>query len=346
MNDEAIFLNNVNLNGFPDTFAHELYHFVGDGDPVHMPIATDPTHSSDPRNLIAAGNLLWSPGMPANLLGAGQPPFSINQNIGVVGPLISAFGDGSPHVGGVDQLISAQADRIFQPTTPKFIQKNLDQHEKGNKVDWNFVVDHAVIAVGDLDFGLEGLANADNHPGIDTLFWGLDSTVSPILPGPADNNGGQDRTGLGIFDPNFPDFSDPAFRVADIFSLSTRYSDSDTNQLGNLSLREGSLDYRLFFLGAGGQIVRGTLIDVFTGGWTDNTAVDNYLGRWLSPIDAVGIFIEAEELPFHEGTTQIDAVIASHAVLKDFGDAPDSYKARVPGSGVKPWGPQPRHSRG
>ena len=336
--NESIVLDNLApQTGFPDTFAHELYHFVGDGDAVHQPLAEDAGHSSDPRNLIADGSLLWSPGMPANQLDPGQPPFSINQNIGVVGPSISIFGDGSPHVGGVDQITSAQADRIFQPANgaAPFIQNNGDRHAKGDRVDWNFVVDHAKISKDSKDFGLEGLANADPHPGIDDLFWGRGFTVAPFIPAPDANNGGQDNQQLGMF-PATPDFPlDKIFRSVDIFSLSTRYSDSDTDSSGNLTLRDGALDYKLFFLGANGQTVPGALIDVFTGGWTDNTAVDNYLGRWLSPIDAVGIFIEAAGLPTHEGTAQIDAVIASDAKVKDFGDAPDSYKTLLASNGPR-----------
>ena len=321
-NNDGIFMANIVANSNPpsnrgnDAFAHELYHFLGDGRAVHQEIQddpatpnkneADPAHSSDTKNIV-------------------YPSVTSPNSIRNVGPQLS------PTVGGKVQITSEQAERIFAATgAAPYLQKNVDQHAKGDRVDWNFEADHAQITKDGVNFGLENLANgADNHQGIDALFWGRGFTVAPFIPAPDANNGGQDNKELGIF-PATPDFPlDKVFRSVDIFSLSTRYSDSDTDSFGNLTLRDGALDYELSFLGANGQTVPGTLIDVFTGGWTDNTAVDNYLGRWLSPIDAVGIFIKAAGLPTHEGTAQIDAVIASDAKVQDFGDAPDSYKTTL-----------------
>ncbi|MHC4986445.1 MAG: PEP-CTERM sorting domain-containing protein, partial [Planctomycetota bacterium] len=118
----------------------------------------------------------------------------------------------------------------------------------------------------------------------------------------------KDKTGLGQFAAT-GDYQGPTFRVVDVFSLGLRYSDSDVNSGGALSLRENALDYDLFFHLAGGGIVQGNPTTVFISGWTGTSLADNYLARWLAPEDAVGIFIFALDDNGHDGVTQIDAVI-------------------------------------
>jgi hypothetical protein len=88
-----------------------------------------------------------------------------------------------------------------------------DNHKAGHRVDWDFVVDHAKQSIdndGDgsgagstakVDFGLEDLANgADNHKGIDFLFWGIAPTSASLHPAPDVNNGGHDHVAVKLCD--------------------------------------------------------------------------------------------------------------------------------------------------
>jgi PEP-CTERM motif len=285
--NEAIFKGS---SAFQSTFPHELYHFVGDGQAVHQPLAGDPTHSSDQANIVRTSGV------------------AVN-SIGEVGPVLS------PTVGGKLQITTPQVERMFSAggTAPFFPDgQRGDRDAYGDRVDWDFVTDHSSFQNDGKQFGLEGVGSGvDNHVGIDSLFWTIGITV-PVFQNPPDaNNGGHDHTGLGVF-PITPDFAGPFFNTVDVFSLSTRYSDSDINPAsGNLSLREGALDYDLFFRGVDGSLVPGIPLLDFIGGWSPNTFVDDFLARWRSPINAVGVFIFADSGNGHDRTAQIDAVIAA-----------------------------------
>jgi hypothetical protein len=171
-------------------------------------------------------------------------------------------------------------------------------------------------------FGLEDAVNgADAFQGADSLYWKIGrTTASPEVgvtgAGIDAAQTGHDHTGMGVFGPR-PDFAGPFFRFADVFSLSLTYSDSDTNALGNLSLREGALDYDLFFVDALGRRFAGIVDTIFEEGWSESSAADNYLARWHSPVDAVAIFISAHEGGGHDFNTQIDAVIVSIAAVPE-----------------------------
>jgi hypothetical protein len=189
----------------------------------------------------------------------------------------------------------------------------------GHRVDWDFVVDHRRTAVNhdqnggtpNVEFGVEGLGNGtDQHGGIESMLWLIGNTAPSPQPAPDANNGGKDKTGLGTFGAR-PDFAGASFRYADVFSLSTTYSDQDTNAAGGLTLIDGALDYDLFFLGLDNQLYAGSINVVFQQGWTTNTLVDNYLARWVSPVDAKGIYILGHVGDGHDGTAQIDAILVS-----------------------------------
>jgi hypothetical protein len=228
-------------------------------------------------------------------------------HINEIGPRMSAT------VGGKDQLISTQVDRMFNTATvDPWFQRSDNGGAAGDHVDWDFVVDHNKFANDHdnnpnspaLDFGLETVVGADNHPGVESLYWGIQPTI-------ASSQAGKDKTGLGAF-PVTPDFTGQKFRTADVFSLGLRYSDSDVNLGGTLSQRETALDYNLFFRLLDGSFVPGVPQQVFVGGWSSNTFADNFLARWYSPVDAVGVFIHALNIQGHDGVTQIDAVIVSN----------------------------------
>ncbi len=98
--------NRLNLGGgrfiqgpVSTVLAHELYHFVGDGEAVHLPLGVDNAHSSDSRNLVAAGPRNFFPGATRNQLGPDLPPWDIPPGTEVIGPrLATANGqaDGAP----------------------------------------------------------------------------------------------------------------------------------------------------------------------------------------------------------------------------------------------------------
>jgi hypothetical protein len=184
-------------------------------------------------------------------------------------------------------------------------------------VDWNFVADHRRLQT-------LNTANAmpDNHGGQDTLYWGID----PAGTGPG-NDPTHDNSDLGTFG-NVGNYDGLAFRTVDVFGLTTRYSDYDQDG-GAFNLKESALDYDLFFKLLNGTVVPGTPILDFQFGWTANTNADNYLLRWQSPGDAIGVFIEANNGLNHEGVSQIDAIIAS-----DFVPEPASGALLVAGIGL------------
>lgn len=285
-------------NTFQSTFPHELYHFLGDGLAVHDPLNEGTVakpilaHSKDQANIVRV---------------SGVNVGSIDE----VGPVLSAT------VGGKLQITTPQVERIFSAagTLPYFpAAQRGDRDAYGDKVDWNFVADHDKFMNGGKEFGLEGVGSGvDNHVGVDSLFWGIGSTVAVTAQPPTADNGGKDQAGLGVFK-NPGDFADRFFRRVDVFSLATRYADSDVGADGTVSLRESALDYMLYFLGADGSVVPGDLTTDYIDGWTYNTLDDNYLARWRSPIDAVGVFIFGLTGNGHDGTVQIDAVIAAPGV--------------------------------
>lgn len=324
--NDGIFMTATSNDG---DFGHELYHFLGDNRAIHAEIAGNTAHSSDQQNIVRITTV---------------PLTSINQ----IGPRLSAT------VGGLHQLVSPQAERIFSTATvepyfpPATQRANFDA--AGNRVDWDFVMDHpkrsvdhdSNAATAAVEFGLEALGGGtDHHRGHDFLFWEIPgtATTAPTHPAPGAGNTGHDHSGLGVF-PSLDDYGGSFFTTIDVFSLSTRYSDSDVNAAGNKDLRETALDYSLAFRGLDDSFVTVAQPSmVFAPGWTDTTRVDDFLARWVSPVPAKGVFILAHPLgeDGHDGTTQIDAVTA--ALVQDFGDAPDSYRTLFATDG-------PRYSEG
>lgn len=151
----------------PDTFAHEVAHFVSDGRAVHAEDPPDLAHSSDNANLLAGAN--------RNIPSSGG--FGLLE----IGPVKGAG------VGGKDQLTTSpdnpagpfpqnvsQVERIFSSAagangnnSQLFVVTN-DNEAAGHRVDWDFVTDH---------LSLEKIGNrADNHPGQDALFWRIGTT--------------------------------------------------------------------------------------------------------------------------------------------------------------------------
>lgn len=222
---------------------------------------------------------------------------------------------------------ASQIDRIFANAggnNPDFVRKGLESHAAGDRIDWDFVANQTNLE--------ERLNGADNHNVYDSLYWGIGGTVAPVH---ISTDGvfvdPHQHAGLGQFSAT-PDFSGQSFRLVDVFSLSTRYSDFNLNAAQDNPTRDSALDYDLWFRGAAGELEHGIPVKVFAPGWNLDVNADNYLTRWQSPIDAVGVFIFSDNSV--DGTTQIDGVIAANNGM-DFGDAPDSYKTLLSSDGPR-----------
>jgi hypothetical protein len=275
-----------------NTFAHELGHMILNGGAQHLELPTDAAHSGDRTNLM------WPDGTQTA------------QSFAQVGM-----------IGRHDIVTSSQALRVMGNlgnNNPGLVGRNAIDTTYANRVDWDFVTDSGqtsfthnntfdgrqVTVTG----GAETVGNnvdEQNPPGVDSLFFG----INPNMPGHADP-ATHDHTGLGAF-PATPNFGGNSFRMVDVFSLTLRYGDYDQGNTGGQSLKDGALDYDVFFRALDGSIVPGAPIVAFMPGWSALTNADNYLCRWQSPVDANGVFVFAHNGDGHDYNCQIDAVIAA-----------------------------------
>lgn len=199
------------------------------------------------------------------------------------------------------RIENVQKTRLYAnggANNPGFVQRRLNLENYGDRVDWNFVQDDRTLeTVG---------GTADDHPGtLESLYFAPGTTSSP-------SETGHVKTGLPGFS-NTPDYVG-TFRYADVFSMTTRYLDFDRfDANSDFSLQNGALDYEVFFVDALNNIVPGTLTTIFDFGWTTSTVADNYLARWSSPVDAVGMYVFSKSITgTFDGNAQIDAVIVSN----------------------------------
>jgi hypothetical protein len=239
-----------------------------------------------------------------------------------------AKADGTPKVGGIDQLTAgtsaqSQVARIFDSknnaATSPYLVLNRNAGA-ANRVDFDFVADVGK-SNGDVTStavnNLDGVPGADNYPGAtgDRLYFGIKPTGTTVA---ASDQTGKVKTGLGTFDANYPgitDFGSASFKFADVFSLAARYADSDVSN-GNVSAREEALDYKVRFRDAAGNESLGAPVTVFDAGWSSTTNVDDYIARW-TPSDPsfvpVGLFVDSLDGTYGNATydlsAQIDAVI-------------------------------------
>jgi hypothetical protein len=210
------------------------------------------------------------------------------------------------------KMESNQIERIFANgggNNPGFVREG--HHDAaGDRVEFDFVADQS---------NLERVANgADNHPGSESLYFGIAPTVAPLELG-------HDHSGMGSF-PDTPDFTGSGFYIVDVFSLYARYADRDEGPGGVTSARAAALDYDLYFRIEGGGVVHGIPLVDFAFGWTTSTFVDDYIVRWRSPEKAVGVYILARNSGGHDGNVQIDAIIAS--------DIPEPATWLLPAAGL------------
>jgi hypothetical protein len=251
------------------TYAHEIGHMILNGPAVHSECPT-PSESCDTTNWMYQS-------------GSDYAFNQIEKNKG--------------------RIESSQIDRLYEnfgTNGRDFVQKSTGHENYGNRVDWDFVTD---------DIDLEGKDNgADDHKGIDSLYFAPGTTVDIAQPG-------HDHTGLDDFnDPG--DWKGNTFRYADVFSLSLLYADFDRFAgSDDFSRQNGALDYRLYFVDMNNVLHEGILTEIFSFGWTISTLADDYLGRWKSPVDAVGLYVLAKNKDgTFDGNVQIDAVIVANSV--------------------------------
>jgi hypothetical protein len=230
-----------------------------------------------------------------------------------------------------DIVTSAQVEKMFlnggdnlPHNNPGFVQKpaggahaaDLDKY--GNVVDWNFVVDHKKVTImhTSTDSGAQvsvttGTEDEDNgldaHKGVDSLFWNIPAGV--ISGG---SQTGHNHTGLGTFTELAPTdvFAGGEFRFVDVFSQALRYSDYDRAG-ANESIKEKALDNEVTFRKADGSTAAGVAAVTFEPDWTKTSNADDFVTRWVSPFEATGVRVTAKTTDKHDGTAQIDAVIAA-----------------------------------
>lgn len=260
------------------TQPHEVGHQALNSDSLWQQTPGTPSESDDTKNLM------YKSGQNYNFNAIGRDNGRIESTI-----------DAGQTVSQMRQLYNNGG-----ANNPGFVQRRLGLEDYGNKVDWNYVQD---------DRTLETVAGtADDHAGtLESLYFAPGNSAAIAQPTHV-------QTGLGTFQ-NVGDYAG-IFRYADVFSIIARYADFDrTAPAGDFDARNGALDYTVFFQDAGGSTFAGTLDTIFQGGWTTNTSADNFLARWVSPVDAVGLFIFSKSIDgTFDGNAQIDAVIVAAAV--------------------------------
>lgn len=286
-----------------DTFTHELGHVLLD---QYRFDAAGEFHSGSADDLMAAGGTRTVPTLAAKdggTFGLRDPGLMIG-NIGTT----SHFGQNVTSLAGGAAVTQSQAINLSP-----FIQRDDNDARYGDRADFDWVEDN---------LRLEPAAAADNHPGVDFMEWG----IGPVFPEAhvfegADQQFRHDHDGWGSL--ALDRFNGDSFRTIDIVSQILRYTDMDVDAAGNWSARESALDFTIpEFSDDGVNWLAGTLLNVFIPGWNPDLNVhpDDYVSRWSSPIDAFYVRLKADELDdrgrrIHDANTQIDAIIATSAVV-------------------------------
>lgn len=273
-----------------DTMAHELGHFLFDR---HRFANADPAHSPTNTDLMADGDIRLLPN--ANQKGDGNDAPSH---------------PGTPrgNIGGVDRLNApvklngagpdlTQIEAVHLSASVAHVDNGF---RYGDVADFDWVEDNIRLETA----GRTGFDNlADNHDGVDFMVW----EIANIAPSPHTGHEHDDWGELtkGRYNGSY-------FRGIDVFSQIARYADMDVNESGNWTKRDAALDYYVQFSNDGVNWFDGEAIAVFVDGWTFESVADDYVARWLSPIDATQVRIGADPISSRrDGNTQIDAIMAT-----------------------------------
>ncbi|MCS6860096.1 MAG: PEP-CTERM sorting domain-containing protein [Abditibacteriales bacterium] len=317
-------------NAANDTFAHELGHFLLDTYQFNNP--NNVFHSPERNDLMAPATNLpdnsikdvtrslppeSSGDLPADhtpnnpRIGAPRQPGRNNgPNLGIVDHFearvrLRGAGEAISQIRAVHESPFVQRDTVI-PGGPN--DPDLSGFTYGNLADFDWVEDNFFLSDAD--------GKADNHPGFDPLVWEI-----PIADLAAPDHSRHDHRGLFAGDEpelTLGRFRGDFFRTVDVISQILRYADMDARD-GNWNAREAALDYSLQFSADGINWVDplgNQPIDVFVPGWTRLADADNWVARWVSPVDARFVRIAAMLTDGHDGNTQIDAIIASPVIAQ------------------------------
>jgi hypothetical protein len=275
-----------------DTWAHELGHFLLD---TNRFSAGGNFHSGNADDLMASGAqggvaFRTVPSFTSKD-GAGfglKDPGRANGSLGTT----SHFGVNTVPLGGGAGTF--QARQLHE--SPSVL--HVDRADfAADRADFDWVEDSWQLE----DF----MGKADNHPGArENLYF----IKGPINQSP---HTGHDHHNWGEL--NLSAFGGNTFKFADVVSVIGRYVDMDVDAAGNWSRRDSALDYLVEFSADGANWVSGVPIAVYIDGWTNAATSEDYVARWMSPVDATSLRIRAvfTGTNSHDGNTQIDAVIVS-----------------------------------
>jgi len=273
--------------GANDTFAHELGHFLVDsyryppGNQIHNPASNE---------LMAAGG---GRNKPTNLDQVGRP----NGNMGGRDQMATLVHQpATPATELRQERVFNETPNVNNPTV-SHIDNGLTH---GDMADFDWVEDNLYLE--------QAGGRADNHDGYDWLVW----QIGPIAPS---SHSGHDHGNWGVLD--LPAFTGDYFGVVDVVSQIAWWTDMDVDESGNWSLRDSALDYTLQFSDDGQQWVQGMVNTVFIDGWTNASKAEDWVARWISPVEAEYVRISELIVDGHDGNTQIDAVIARQSVIPE-----------------------------
>jgi hypothetical protein len=291
-----------------DTFAHELGHYLLDT--YRSPGGSD--HDPNGDNLMASGTnrILPRPCDAANPLcyraNAAIPP--VTKSIGAPADPGRATGN----LGATDHLNQTvqrpggtPVNQIRALNESVYVTHKDNGLTNGDVADFDWVEDN---------WNLERAGGAaDNHPTFDPMVWEI---------GPIAHSTHTDHQHDAWSELNRAAFKGPNFRVVDIVSQIGRYIDMDVDSVTkNWSERASALDYEVpKFSKDGVNWVDGILYRVFKDGWTDKSDAENYVSRWISPVEAKYARIVAadhDSYVDYDGNAQIDAILAARGPYRN-----------------------------
>lgn len=277
------------------TFAHELSHFLLDDNRF---TTGDTWHSSRRDDLLHADPIDPNPEaykIASDKFGLREP----GKNVGNIGTH-SHLNENVTHRTSGD--IKSQIRALNESPYVSHKDNGLTY---GDVADFDWVEDN---------WNLERAGGkADNHPTFDPMVWEI---------GPIAHSTHTDHQHDAWGELNRAAFKGPNFRVVDIVSQIGRYIDMDVDPATkNWSARASALDYEVpKFSKDGVNWVDGILHRVFTKGWTDKSEAENYVSRWISPVEAKYARIVAadhESFADFDGNAQIDAILAARGPYRN-----------------------------
>lgn len=279
-----------------DTFAHEVGHMLIDDHRFSSSGGPNQGHSGAATDLMSPGGTRTVPTTTPKSAQNDAPKQvgNANGNLGGRSLFNENISTTAGFNGGAGPFNVGQPTAIYNPETNSntYVQRTHDLNA-ADRADFQWSEDNKFLEqIGGL---------ADQHAGADLMRWVVGASLAP-------DPTGKDFGTWGTL--NLPSFTGPYFRYVDVVSNIARYADMDVGDDNEWSERESALDYYLEFSADGTNWLNGTPIQVFTQGWTAGSDAENFIARWLSPVNAVSVRIGALSTFGADGNTQIDALIA------------------------------------